>query len=379
MRILYGVVGEGMGHATRSRVVLDHLLQSGHEVRVVVSGRAHRFLAERLRQYENVRIEEIAGLTLRYFGNRLDRSESLFENLRKSPKSIRKNVKVYRRVAEEGFQPELVISDFESWAAFYALNHRLPVISIDNMQIINRCNHAEAVMGATDWDFQLAKLAVKSKLPGAYHYLITSFFFPEVRKKYTSLIPPIVRPEIQAARREPAEHVLVYQTAATNEELVPTLRGLPHTFRVYGMGRSEQIDNVTLCEFSEMGFIEDLRTARAVVSGGGFSLLSEAVTLRIPALSIPVERQFEQQLNARYIEHLGYGAWAPKLEAESLTRFLHNLDRYTAALESRPDFDNTLLFTCLDELLARIARGDSRPVRLDSPTLGKYVQSPPNV
>src|SRR5687767_7766027 len=35
MRILYGVVGEGMGHATRSRVVLAHLLASGHEVKVV--------------------------------------------------------------------------------------------------------------------------------------------------------------------------------------------------------------------------------------------------------------------------------------------------------------------------------------------------------
>ena len=32
MRILYGVVGEGMGHATRSRVVIAHLLEQGHEV-----------------------------------------------------------------------------------------------------------------------------------------------------------------------------------------------------------------------------------------------------------------------------------------------------------------------------------------------------------
>ena len=38
MRILYGVNGEGMGHATRSRVVIDSLLES-HDVRVVVLGR----------------------------------------------------------------------------------------------------------------------------------------------------------------------------------------------------------------------------------------------------------------------------------------------------------------------------------------------------
>jgi hypothetical protein len=35
MRILYGVVGEGMGHAIRSRVVLDAtLLVDGHQVAV---------------------------------------------------------------------------------------------------------------------------------------------------------------------------------------------------------------------------------------------------------------------------------------------------------------------------------------------------------
>ena len=30
LRVLYGVVGEGMGHATRSRVVVEHLARAGH-------------------------------------------------------------------------------------------------------------------------------------------------------------------------------------------------------------------------------------------------------------------------------------------------------------------------------------------------------------
>ena len=46
MRVLYGVVGEGMGHATRSRVVLQHLVESGHEVEIMTSGRAKDFLAK---------------------------------------------------------------------------------------------------------------------------------------------------------------------------------------------------------------------------------------------------------------------------------------------------------------------------------------------
>ena len=43
MKILYGVPGEGMGHATRSKVILTHLLKK-HDVRIVSSRRAYEFL-----------------------------------------------------------------------------------------------------------------------------------------------------------------------------------------------------------------------------------------------------------------------------------------------------------------------------------------------
>lgn len=373
MRILYGVVGEGMGHATRSRVVLEHLLRAGHELRVVVSGRAHRFLMERLAGYQNLSIQEIHGLSLSYFGNSLDRSRSLFENLRKAPKGIKKNIAVYREVAESGFRPELVISDFESWAALYGLNHRVPVVSIDNMQVINRCRHDASVTRGKGFDFDLARLAVKIKMPGAYHYLATSFFFPEVRKKYTTLVPPILRPEVIAAKREPGAHVLVYQTSPTNQSLVPTLKKLPYRFRVYGMGREGQEGNVSLCGFSEQGFLDDLRSARAVVAGGGFSLLSEAVSLKVPLLSVPVAHQYEQELNARYLEKLGYGAWARRLELEPLLQFLDKVDVYQETLQGYPSRDNSILFACVDELLQRVERGESRPVVLDAEAPGKYV------
>ena len=51
MKILYGVVGEGMGHAMRSSVVLEKLTHS-HQVQVVASGRARDYLSQR---FANVR------------------------------------------------------------------------------------------------------------------------------------------------------------------------------------------------------------------------------------------------------------------------------------------------------------------------------------
>jgi uncharacterized protein (TIGR00661 family) len=373
VRILYGVVGEGMGHATRSHVVLQHLARGGHEIRIVVSGRAHAFLVKRLAEFPNVTIEEIHGLTLSYFGNALDRTQSIYQNLKSAPKAIKKNVEVYGRVAGSGFEPDLVISDFESWAALFATRHGVPVISIDNMQIINRCQHDKELVKAKGFDFELARLAVKMKVPKAYHYLITSFFFPPVRKKYTALIPPILRPEIVDLAWEPQGHVLVYQTQTTNQALVPTLKRLPWRFRVYGLGREGSDGNVTLCPFSEQRFVEDLRTARAVVCGGGFSLLAEAVSLGIPTLSIPVVGQFEQELNARYLDALGYGGWSRRFESGPIAAFLERSDEYKRALGGGLPRGNGMLIGAVDELLGRVARGEKRPVALDSPTMGKYA------
>jgi uncharacterized protein (TIGR00661 family) len=373
VRVLYGVVGEGMGHATRSRVVVEHLARAGHEIRIVVSGRAHAFLVQKLAPFPNVSVEEIHGLTLQYFGNELDRTQSVFSNLKEAPKGIKQNIKVYRRVAESGFRPDVVISDFESWAALYGTRHGVPVISIDNMQIINRCRHDKTLVRAKGFNFELARLAVRMKVPKGYHYLVTSFFFPPVKKKFTTLVPPILRPEVSALEWNPGSHVLVYQTQTTNQALVPTLKQLPFRFRVYGLGREGSEGNVTLCPFSEKKFLEDLSTARAVVCGGGFSLLAEAVSLGIPTLSIPVVGQYEQELNARYLEALGYGASASRVDGRSIAQFLERVPEYQAALgESRLPRDNAMLFGCVDELLARVGRGEKRRPRLTTPAMGAW-------
>jgi uncharacterized protein (TIGR00661 family) len=372
MRILYGVVGEGMGHATRSAVAIDHLASSGHEVKVVVSGKAHDFLKDRFGKREGVVVEEIRGLTLRYFGNRLDRAGSLFWNLKNAPRAVEKNVKVYRKVAEESFRPQLVVSDFESWAALYALAHRIPVVSLDNIQAVNRLKHPKPIQKGKGFDFELARLAVKMKVPGAYHYLVSSFFFPPVRKKYTTLVPPILRKEVLEAVREPKDHVVVYLRAIPERELVSMLRKLPHEFRVYGAPKEKDVGSVRLRGFSETAFLEDLRTAKAVIAGGGFSLMSEAVSLRVPMLSVPIENQYEQELNARYLKELGYGTWTRKLAASVVSEFLERIPEFEKSLSSYERRDNRIVLSCLDELVERVDAGKKRPKRLSTKALGSY-------
>jgi len=118
--------------------------------------------------------------------NGLDLLDTVLNNLLEAPAGLVKNIDAYSTIGDR-FSPEMVISDFESWAFMYALNHGLPLVSIDNMQILNRCEHTPEVLGSKGLSYWIAKTAVKIKLPRAYHYLITSFFFPRVRKHRTSL------------------------------------------------------------------------------------------------------------------------------------------------------------------------------------------------
>ena len=352
MRILYGVVGEGMGHAMRSRVVIDHLA-ARHDVQAVVSGRAHEYL----KAHESARlgVNKIWGLTFVYEDNEVRNFHTVFRNLKGAVTGgWPRNVRAYFELAEQ-FEPEVVVSDFESWSYLFAKSHRLPVISLDNIQVVSRCTHAPEILHGHEVDFQLAKALVKAKAPGCLHYLVTSFFFPAVRKPRTSLHPPVLRDEILAARPEEGEHLLVYQTSESDRELPDLLRASGRECRVYGFRRDLREDLVDgalrFRPFSEQRFVEDLRTAKAVVANGGFTLLSEAVYLHKPVLSSPVGKQFEQILNARYVEKEGYGLCAEELSRARLGEFLERLPEFGRNLAAFRQDGNRQILGALDRLL----------------------------
>jgi uncharacterized protein (TIGR00661 family) len=351
MRILYGVVGEGMGHAMRSGVVLDHLTKN-HEVQVVVSGRAHDYLVKRAS--ERLQVQKIWGLNIVYEDNEVSNFRTVLANLKGAVSGMPKNVRAYFDIAEK-FQPDVVISDFESWSYLFGMNHMIPVVSVDNIQMLTRCTHAPEILAGHENEFRIAKTVIKPKVAGAFHYLITTFFYPPVRKPRTTLGPPILRPQILAAERGQGDHLLVYQTSTSNAALPEILARSGRECRIYGLRRDLKEDvvegNLRYRPFSEDGFVDDLRTARGVIASAGFTLMGEAVYLRRPMLAIPVGGQFEQVLNARYLEAEGYGLAADELTSERLSEFLERLPDFERKLAGYHQRGNVELLAKLDDIL----------------------------
>ncbi|MCB9497815.1 MAG: UDP-glucuronosyltransferase [Fibrobacteria bacterium] len=348
MKILYGVPSEGMGHATRSKVVITHLLARGHDVRIATSDRAFDLLEKSFPG----RCYRIEGLHLKYDAGTVDRWASFKNLVKTAPESLTTNLEAFRKVHKE-FAPEVVVSDFESFTYYYAKVHRLPLVSIDNMQAINRCDLDLRIPPSESENHALAKAIIKAKVPFCDLYLVSAFFSAPPRKERTEMIPPILRENILQASPTTGDHIVVYQTSTSQDDLLPCLqavRGVP--FKVYGFNRSESHGNVELMKFSEDGFIADLASSRAVITNGGYSLISEAVYLRKPVLSFPLKGQFEQFVNGAQIERMGYGRRFDDFHPDAIKAFLFDLEAFRENLSGYSQDGNQATFDALDRFLA---------------------------
>jgi uncharacterized protein (TIGR00661 family) len=220
------------------------------------------------------------------------------------------------------------------------------------MQVMSRCDLDIKIAKEEKSNYNLAKQIVKAKVPNCNHYLISSFFDAKVTKKNTLLVPPIIRKEIVEAKVSEQNHILMYQTSSSLKTVEQTLAELPHeTFIVYGMNKDESRGNVVFKPFSEAGFIQDFASAKAVIANGGFSFISEAVYLKKPVYSFPIANQFEQYMNAEYLDKLGYGRHFTALGSDQLKAFIYDLNRFKKNLSAYSQAGNSLLFEKLDACL----------------------------
>ena len=341
LRILYGVNGEGMGHATRSQVVIDRLLER-HDVRVVASGTAFRFLHERL-----PRVDEIFGPSFALDHGEIRRWASVRRSLLGAQRQLPRTVRRWLEVVH-AWRPDVVVTDFEPLAGLYARSAHVPLVCVDNIHMLDRCHHDAAIVDGARDDFRLARAVTRGMIPTAGDYVITTFFRPPVVRGRTTLVPPILRPEVVAAVAEPGDHLLVY--SGGDEAELEALRAADVPSRVYGMRDGIGAGRDGAIEFrprSTSGFLDDLRTARAVVTGGGFSLLSEAVYLGKPVLAVPLRGQAEQLMNARYLEREGFGQCASAVDERVLASFLRRAPEYARRLRGYAQDGN-------DEALATV-------------------------
>ncbi|MEO1998352.1 MAG: glycosyltransferase family protein [Planctomycetaceae bacterium] len=342
-RIVYGVSGEGSGHSSRAREIGRHIQSCGHTLKLVSYDRGYRNLCDEFDVFET------EGLSIASHDNRVSIVQTFTDNLRRLPQGHRKLQELRQRLFVE-FNPDCVITDFEPMTAYLANHYDLPLVTVDNQ---HRMRYVEyECPERLKLESRLTRGIVRAMVPRPDVSLATVFAFDETTNDRTFLFPPILRSEVLERTPVEGDHLLVYLTDGF-ESFVDQLKSFGReTFHVYGSGRAGSDGCLTYCPFSRDGFLNDLASARAVLATAGFTLISESLYLRKPYLALPMQGQFEQQLNGFQLQRLGYGVSVDEPSDSAVSSFLYHLPDYRQRLAAYPGEDNSAILAKLDALLA---------------------------
>ena len=275
-------------------------------------------------------VEEIESPHFIYKGNQVQLLPTIlrmiFRTFARTPTSYFK----IRRLIKK-FQPDLLITDAEPISHLAAYFSGIKRLSIDNPQSMIHREYTVEKDEYLSW-FTLM-IAVKLSMWNADKYLIYDFSDEQIDNPRIHFVKPLIQEGILRQHPRYGDHVFVYQTSMSTEFICEILKQLDEQFIIYGFNKDLVDENLVFKQFNDDEFYEDIAHAKAVITNGGFTVLSEALYLKKPVFSLPIQKQFEQILNGKFIQQLGAGVYHKNLDKENLRTFFNNLELYQKNLE----------------------------------------------
>ncbi len=289
MRIGISINGEGKGHVTRM-IALSRYLTEKHELFFWAPDSIAPILQKAL---PDALIMPVPLLKIVMNQLKIDiirTSIDNFPHIVQTPATVKQMSDQMQLLRLDG-----LLSDFEPYSTWAARIAALPILQL---------NHPGVVLKALSLmpDAVVSKV-VASSMIGDYDEMIISSF-------YGGDVGPILRKEILQAKTHSraGEHIVVYVRDFMREQVVSALRSA--TNREIRLFPSEEHD-----------FIESFASCAGIVASAGHQMSSEALYLKKPILSIPIEGQFEQRLNAIMINRSGRGIYGRVETMENDSRY----------------------------------------------------------
>jgi len=344
-RILYSINGGGMGHTFRS-IPIIRALRKKHTVCIIISSQRCYDVISKL--FPDV--TEVSGAKFVYRYNKVSdmkTAKTFLKNIwKEGPNNVEKLMKIFRE-----YKPDIVITDFENTVLPFAAIFRVPVICLCNVHAVTEFRYKVPEKHLKD--YVMANFVIRTFFSGIDYHLISSFFSMPVRRKNVFTFPPVLRDEVFKAKPSRKDYVLVYQTSRTNTALLMSLKRLKTRFIIYGFDRDAVQGNLTFKKFRNEEFITDLKDCMACIANGGYTFISEALSLHKPVLSIPIQGQFEQILNALMIQKLGYGEYHENPSMKIIEKFIDSIEIYYNNLRNYKKHDNKKILKKLDQLIKK--------------------------
>jgi uncharacterized protein (TIGR00661 family) len=319
-KILISVVGIGLGHATRCQAVADALKDAGAEIMITTYGPAYDYFKALKYPVAKFAGQEYGGKEFTF-----NVMLNIFDFI-KDPDKFRKDYYEFREIADK-FKPDIILSDSEPNAFFYAYRRNIPSYILSNViSTINNTNLVPAKLKSRAVLLQsfMLKRLIAFMLKRADLFLVPTF---ESKVKYGERIRYIDL----ITRKKPNE--------LPSDSELRDKHGIYKEFYYVSIGGSDiekyifQFLEKTLPEYKDKYFVissnymvkkivekenmriypfitdvfDFIKLCKGVITTAGHSTLSEAIIYKKPVLAVPVRKHIEQIVNAILIKKEGLG------------------------------------------------------------------------
>ena len=374
MRIVYGVHGYGRGHATRTLAILPELCRR-HEVRLLAGGDAYEAIHNDF-GYDVLQIPTLGFAYGKGTGKR-----SNLQTMRRNVSAmldLKLRGAIFEMVqnAVEAFNPDIVISDAETWTHHVARYLKIPRISVDHIGIMAYCKPKIELRDRLEARFDT--FVYRQLMGQPDRIIVSSFYEAPPRRSGVKVVPTLVRDAIYEITPTDSDHLLVYFNRGKdqfNKRIFRTLQEAGCPIHIYGANREGSEGNLTFFPPSNVAFLEDLASCRGVISTAGNQLMGETIYLGKPVLVIP-ERCVEQRLNAAGVVNLGIGMRTTrgKFKPKLIREFLDRSDEFRTNMKAHVRDGKQETLDALEQFMLELAPGGAPAVEHNAETTLKKAR-----
>lgn len=334
MKILIGICGIGKGHCIREYEIAKELIRRGHKVKILTYNEGINFFKDTGIDTYNVYVPMIL-----FKNGKFDWIDIIKRNIFKFLPGTIKNIKVFRKLKEECFIPDLCISDYEPVVSRIAYKLKKPFINID--QHSKFIYMKEESIDGYSCDEEKNRLTLF--FPSCdYKYIVSFYKLPtELLPKNVEILYPVIRSDLtqMIVPEKKQKKVLVYfskyidiSIRQTMEEVIKIFNNFnEYQFTIYSTEyydkNCEKGKNVVIKPNERKQFVEDLSTSLCVISTAGHTLISEALFCGIPLFLLPLPT-FDQHYCGKFVKENKIGYSSDEITVENLKEFLSNLENY---------------------------------------------------
>lgn len=359
-RICYGVAGEGRGHATRVRTMVE-MLRNQHSVTIFAPHDAYDLLHA---AYHDTEVEVLRIPGLRHGYGRGGRLSHLCTAAAALPFLLRLKATLgWVTEAVAARRPDLIITDFEPLLPRAARRLGVPFISLDHQRFLVDCD----LSGLPPRLYRAARFMshfVRAFYRGQELTMISSFYVLPLKASNHSVLQVgvLLRPELEKVTVSEGEHLVAYLRRGAPIRLLNILAASGREVRVYGAGNHPSVGVLQFRPINEAGFIADLASAAALVTTAGNQVVGEAVALGKPVLALPETGNMEQEINAHFVVASGAGEAVSfeRLDVAGLRSFLARLPQLREGLSRLPGKGNEAALAAVERHLPGQRRIHSR-------------------